>query len=228
MRSVLCAVSAYASSVDALLHVMFTAALCSFLHRASSFRSMWPSLSLVQSLSVRLFCLSLFFNFTRCPCPHREFRACLLCVNETTRRRQKGNTRYKERHRASQRCSQLSTLLTDPPTTQAVVDSGAVDALVTCLDEFDPGVKEAAAWALGYIARHNAELAQAVVDAGAVPLLILCVQVCPAEGDGSSASDTSLFSPLISLSLSPPPPYLLLSVSHTLCSPLPRPLSLDL
>jgi hypothetical protein len=24
------------------------------------------------------------------------------------------------------------------------------------LEEFDPGVKEAAAWALGYIARHNA------------------------------------------------------------------------
>ena len=52
-----------------------------------------------------------------------------------------------------------------------------MDALVICLDEFDPSVKEAAAWALGYIARHNTELAQAVVDAGAVPLLILCVQV---------------------------------------------------
>jgi hypothetical protein len=37
-------------------------------------------------------------------------------------------------------------------------------------------VKEAAAWALGYIARHNEELAQAVVDAGAVPLLVLCIQ----------------------------------------------------
>ena len=24
-----------------------------------------------------------------------------------------------------------------------------------CLEDFDPGVKEAAAWALGYIARHN-------------------------------------------------------------------------
>ena len=45
-----------------------------------------------------------------------------------------------------------------------------------CLEEFDPGVKEAAAWALGYIARHNGELAQTVVDAGAVPLLVLCVQ----------------------------------------------------
>ena len=34
--------------------------------------------------------------------------------------------------------------------------SGALDALAVCLEEFDPGVKEAAAWAVGYIARHNA------------------------------------------------------------------------
>ena len=38
------------------------------------------------------------------------------------------------------------------------MDCGALDALVICLEEFDPGVKEAAAWALGYIARHNAGL----------------------------------------------------------------------
>ena len=44
------------------------------------------------------------------------------------------------------------------------------------MEEFDPGVKEGAAWALGYIARHNAELAQSVVDSGAVPLLVLCIQ----------------------------------------------------
>ena len=36
-----------------------------------------------------------------------------------------------------------------------MVDCGALDALVICLEEFDPGVKEAAAWALGYVARHN-------------------------------------------------------------------------
>ena len=71
---------------------------------------------------------------------------------------------------------------------QAVVDSGALDALVGCLEEFDPGVKEAAAWALGYIARHNGELAQTVVDAGAVPLLVLCVQ------ERSWSSSVSLFS----------------------------------
>ena len=42
-----------------------------------------------------------------------------------------------------------------PQLAQAVVDSGSVDALAACLEEFDPGVKESAAWALGYIARHS-------------------------------------------------------------------------
>ncbi len=70
----------------------------------------------------------------------------------------------------------------------AVVDSGALEALVICLEEFDPSVKEAAAYALAYIAkysihyhlsnitRHTFDLAKAVSDAGAVPLLVLCVQ----------------------------------------------------
>lgn len=57
------------------------------------------------------------------------------------------------------------------------MDSGALDSLVACLEEFDPGVKESAAWAMGYIAGHNAELAATVVDSGAVALLVLCVQV---------------------------------------------------
>ena len=56
-----------------------------------------------------------------------------------------------------------------------MVDSGALDALVTCLEEFDPSVKEAAAWALGYIARHTPDLALAVVEAGAVPHLVICL-----------------------------------------------------
>lgn len=47
-----------------------------------------------------------------------------------------------------------------------MINSGALDSLVTCLEEFDPGVKEAAMWCLGYIAGHNTELAQQVVDAG--------------------------------------------------------------
>lgn len=33
-----------------------------------------------------------------------------------------------------------------PELAQAVVDSGSLDALVVCLEEFDPSVKEAAAW----------------------------------------------------------------------------------
>lgn len=42
-----------------------------------------------------------------------------------------------------------------PELAQSVVDSGALEALVMCLEEFDPSVKEAAAWALGYIASHT-------------------------------------------------------------------------
>lgn len=41
-----------------------------------------------------------------------------------------------------------------------------LDAMIICLEDFDSGVKEAAAWGLGYIARHNKSLAQATVDAG--------------------------------------------------------------
>jgi hypothetical protein len=42
-----------------------------------------------------------------------------------------------------------------PALAQAVVDSGAIESLVACLEEFDPGVKESAAWALGCIAQHT-------------------------------------------------------------------------
>jgi hypothetical protein len=43
-----------------------------------------------------------------------------------------------------------------PDLSQAVVDSNALETLVPCLEEFDPTVKEAAAWAIGYIAQHTA------------------------------------------------------------------------
>ena len=59
---------------------------------------------------------------------------------------------------------------------QSVVDAGALEGLVLCLEEFDPAVKEAAAWALGNVASHSAALAGAVVSAGAAPLLVLCAQ----------------------------------------------------
>ena len=45
---------------------------------------------------------------------------------------------------------------------QAVVDCGALEGLVTCLEEFDPAVKEAACYTLGYVAGHSPELAQQV------------------------------------------------------------------
>lgn len=46
-----------------------------------------------------------------------------------------------------------------PHLAKAVVNSGALDALVNCLEEFDPSVKEAAAWALACIAKHTHDLA---------------------------------------------------------------------
>ena len=75
------------------------------------------------------------------------------------------------------------------------MDSGALDSLVACLEEFDPGVKESAAWAMGYIAGHNAELAGTVVDSGAVALLVLCVQVCMSETPVPVAAARSLLGP---------------------------------
>ena len=45
-----------------------------------------------------------------------------------------------------------------PALSQAVVDSNALPALVACLEDFDPSVKEAAAWAIGYIAQHTSGL----------------------------------------------------------------------
>lgn len=36
-----------------------------------------------------------------------------------------------------------------------VVTANALPGLISCLSEFDSSVKEAAAWALGYIAQHS-------------------------------------------------------------------------
>ena len=36
------------------------------------------------------------------------------------------------------------------------MDCNALETLVPCLEEFDPTVKEAASWAIGYIAQHTA------------------------------------------------------------------------
>lgn len=44
----------------------------------------------------------------------------------------------------------------------AVVAGGALSGLAACLEEFDPSVKEEAAWTLGYIACHTPVLAQQV------------------------------------------------------------------
>lgn len=52
-----------------------------------------------------------------------------------------------------------------------VIDHDGLETIIECLEDFDPEVKEAAAWALGYIARHNKSLAQTAVDAGKIILV---------------------------------------------------------
>ena len=54
----------------------------------------------------------------------------------------------------------------------AIVNAGALVPLVTCLDESDFCVKEAAAWALNNVAAHSVTLASAVLSANSLPLLI--------------------------------------------------------
>lgn len=49
-----------------------------------------------------------------------------------------------------------------------VVQNGGLQTIVECLEDFDPGVKEAAAWALGYVARQDKSLAQSAVNAGKI------------------------------------------------------------
>jgi ABC-type enterobactin transport system permease subunit len=44
-----------------------------------------------------------------------------------------------------------------------------------CLEDFDPAVKTAAAWAIAFIAKHSEDLARHVVDAKGVEYLVACV-----------------------------------------------------
>lgn len=59
-----------------------------------------------------------------------------------------------------------------------IISAGALVALNACLEEFDPGVKESAAWALGYLASHVSapDLALGLIESGTVSLLVMCIQ----------------------------------------------------
>ncbi|KAL1502423.1 hypothetical protein ABEB36_007564 [Hypothenemus hampei] len=59
---------------------------------------------------------------------------------------------------------------------QAVIKNGALQTFFCCLEDFEPAVKEAAAWGVGYLARHNKNLAEECVNAGVLPLLMLALQ----------------------------------------------------
>ncbi|CAG9770782.1 unnamed protein product [Ceutorhynchus assimilis] len=57
-----------------------------------------------------------------------------------------------------------------------IVAKNGLPTLVFCLEDFEPTVKESAAWGIGYIARHDKKLAQDCVNVGVLPLLMLCLQ----------------------------------------------------
>jgi hypothetical protein len=40
-----------------------------------------------------------------------------------------------------------------PVLSRAIINSGALESLAVCVEEFDTGVKESAIWALAYIAK---------------------------------------------------------------------------
>ena len=66
-----------------------------------------------------------------------------------------------------------------PELAQAVTDCGALDSMVTCLEDFDPGVKEGAAWALGYIAAHNAVRTDPLMLCSVRMRVVATPAICP-------------------------------------------------
>ena len=76
------------------------------------------------------------------------------------------------------------------------MDSNALETLVPCLEEFDPTVKEAASWAIGYIAQHTPGtatyhlypviLTMALIDVGA---RVICACNCRDMWWGSVTAD---------------------------------------
>ena len=76
-------------------------------------------------------------------------------------------------------CSVCSSAVAkhSPELAQAVVDAGSLAPLTHCLSEFEPSVKEAAAWALGYISRHTPGLNFSCLLS--VPLACACSTFSP-------------------------------------------------
>ena len=62
-----------------------------------------------------------------------------------------------------------------PHLADAVVKANALKYLILCLEDFDPAVKTAAAWAIAFIAKHNEDLADQVVAVDGVDYLVACV-----------------------------------------------------
>ncbi|XP_014283991.1 sperm-associated antigen 6-like isoform X2 [Halyomorpha halys] len=80
----------------------------------------------------------------------------------------------------------------NPDMAGILLASGALSGIMSCMEDFDAGVKESAIWAVGYIVKHNINHADAIVSAGAVPLLKLALQepeVCLRQIAAATLSD---------------------------------------
>lgn len=54
-----------------------------------------------------------------------------------------------------------------------VVNQGGLDAALTCLEDFDVGVKESGAWVIASIARHSEKMASKIAALGNIILNII-------------------------------------------------------
>lgn len=74
---------------------------------------------------------------------------------------------------------------------RSVVEMGGLELILGCMEEFDSGVKEAAAFVLGYIARQDTTLALAVVASGKLSHS-RCTHIVPKRTDENSHASMRL------------------------------------
>lgn len=72
-------------------------------------------------------------------------------------------------------CFVLSSVSSHKTLVQSVANDRVVTFLVDCLEEYDPAVKESAAWTIGCMSYHEADIAKKFEKEGVVERLITCL-----------------------------------------------------
>jgi hypothetical protein len=72
-------------------------------------------------------------------------------------------------------CFVLSSVSSHKNLVQRVANEKVVSFLVECLEEYDPAVKESAAWTIGCMSFHDAEISKKFEKEGVVERLITCL-----------------------------------------------------